>query len=103
MLKVTENKKRNWLGHCLSRDCLLTTAMEGVTEAEKRRARRRMKSVSYTHLDVYKRQILQRTCQHKGLNNGVIFYILSYYPDPAVDVLMFNVDLKCILFFIVLL
>ena len=62
ILKVIENKKRNWLGHCLRRDCLLTTTMEGVIEGEKRRRRRRMKlidsikTVSYTHLDVYKRQ-----------------------------------------------
>ena len=28
ILKVIGNRKRNWLGHCLRRDCLLTTAME---------------------------------------------------------------------------
>ena len=35
ILKVIENRKKNWLGHCLKRDCLLTTAMEGVIEGEK--------------------------------------------------------------------
>ena len=32
ILDVIENRKRNWLGHCFRRDCLLTTAREGVIE-----------------------------------------------------------------------
>ena len=45
ILKVIENRNRNWLGHCLRRDCLLTTVMEVVIEGDKRRGRRRMKLI----------------------------------------------------------
>ena len=40
ILTVIENRKMNWLGHCLRRDCLLTTGMEGVIEGEKKERRR---------------------------------------------------------------
>ena len=36
MLELMKKRKRNWLGHCLRRDCLLKDALEGKWEENSR-------------------------------------------------------------------
>lgn len=46
ILKVIRKRKRNWLGHWMRRDCLLTDAMEGTVNGRiRRRGRRRYQMV----------------------------------------------------------
>ena len=62
ILKVIENRKRNWLGNCLRRDCLLTTAMEGIIEGEKGRVRRRMKLIDSIKIRGYYKETKRLAC-----------------------------------------
>ena len=45
MLEMIRKRKRNWLGHCLRRDCLLKDALEGLVNGKKVRGRRRYQMV----------------------------------------------------------
>ena len=40
MLKMIKRRKRNWLGHWLSRNCLLKETLEGMVNGRKDRGRR---------------------------------------------------------------
>ena len=39
MLELIKKKKRNWLGHWLTRNCLLKDALEGIVNEKKVRVR----------------------------------------------------------------
>ena len=41
ILETIKKRKRNWLGHCLRRNCLLRDALEGMVEGRKVRGRKR--------------------------------------------------------------
>ena len=45
ILEVIKNRKRNWIGHWLRRECLLLTALEGLVEGKRGRGRRRYQMV----------------------------------------------------------
>ena len=40
MLELIKKRKRNWLGHCLRRKCLLKDALEGMVNGKEVRDRR---------------------------------------------------------------
>ena len=41
ILELIKKRKRNWLGQCLRRNCLLKDALEGMVNGKKVRGRRR--------------------------------------------------------------
>ena len=45
ILQVIRNRKRNWIGHWLMRDCLLMDALEGMMSGKRGRGRRRYQMV----------------------------------------------------------
>ena len=45
MLELIKKKKRNWLGHCLRRNCLLKDGLEGMVNGKKFRGRRRYQMI----------------------------------------------------------
>ena len=45
MLELIKEKKRNWLGHWLRRNCLLKDALEGMVNRKKVRGRRRYQMI----------------------------------------------------------
>ena len=47
MLELIKKRKRNWLGHCLRRDCLLKDDLEGMVNQKKVRGRRRYQMIDY--------------------------------------------------------
>ena len=48
ILELIKNRKRNWLGHCLRRNCLLKDALEGMVNGKKVRCRRRYQIIRTT-------------------------------------------------------
>ena len=45
MLELIKKRKRNWLGHWLSRNCLLKDALEGMVNGKYVRGRRRYQMI----------------------------------------------------------
>ena len=41
MLEVIRKRKRNWIGHCWRRDCILKEGIEGMVEGKRERGKRR--------------------------------------------------------------
>ena len=51
MLELTMKRKRNWLGYCLRKNCLLKDVLEGMVNGKKVRGTRRYQMIDNTMIN----------------------------------------------------